>query len=75
MSRYWDSRLVRLGAALLVFGCGPLFFIIAAAAVGLWPDLDPNPVGPGLLAGLTFWPAVICLVVGAARVRRRNNRA
>jgi NAD(P)-dependent dehydrogenase (short-subunit alcohol dehydrogenase family) len=31
---------------------------------GLWPDPDPNPIGPGLLFGITLWPAVICLVQG-----------
>jgi hypothetical protein len=68
---WMQSRLVKLGAALLIFGTGPLLFIIAAAAVGLWPDPDPNPIGPGLLAAVTFWPAVICIVVGVLRARRR----
>jgi hypothetical protein len=56
-------------------GTGPLVFIIAAAALGLWPDPNPNPIGPGLLAFLTFWPGVICLVVGIARVRGRKGAA
>jgi hypothetical protein len=65
------SRLVRVGLVLLILGTGPLLFIIAAAAVGLWPDPDPNPIGPGLLAAVTFWPAVICIAVGVVRARRR----
>jgi hypothetical protein len=65
------SRLVRVGLVLLLLGTGPLLFIIAAAAVGLWPDPDPNPIGPGLLAAVTFWPAVICIAVGVVRARRR----
>jgi hypothetical protein len=56
---------------LLLVGSGPLLLIIVAAAVGLWPDPNPNPVGPGLLFFFTFWPAVICLIVGVVRVRRR----
>jgi hypothetical protein len=69
---WWmQSRLIKVGAALLIFGTGPLLFIIAAAAVGLWPDPDPNPIGPGLLAAVTFWPAVICIAVGVVRARRR----
>jgi hypothetical protein len=75
MSAYLQSRLVMIGFGLLVFGTGPLVFIIAAAALGLWPDPNPNPIGPGLLSFLTFWPAVVCIVVGVNRVRSRNNRA
>jgi hypothetical protein len=45
------SRLVQMGLCLFVFGCGPLLCIIGAAAVGLWPDPHPNPIGgaPGVL--------------------------
>ena len=75
MRKYWESRLVRTGLALFVFGCGPLLFIIGAAAVGLWPDPNPNPIGPGILAFLTFWPSLICMVIGVARVRRRAKGA
>jgi hypothetical protein len=75
MRRYLGSRLIRTGLVLFVLGCGPLLAIIALAAVGLWPDPNPNPVGPGMLAFLTFWPSVICLAVGAARVRRAGRDA
>ena len=74
-SAYLQSRLVKIGLGLLIIGTGPLVFIIAAAALGLWPDPKPNPIGPGLLSFLTFWPAVICIVIGVTRVRRRNDRA
>ncbi len=73
MRQYLKSVWVKVGLALLVVGAGPLLFIIVAAAVGLWPDPNPNPIGPGLLFGLTFWPAIICIVVGV--VRARNRRA
>jgi hypothetical protein len=73
MSDYLASKLIRVGLVLLVLGTGPLLAIIIAAKVGLWPDPNPNPVGPGLLAGLTFWPAVLCLLIGAVRVRSRKN--
>jgi hypothetical protein len=70
MERYWQSRLVKVGVVLLVLGSGPLIVIILAAAIGIWPDPNPNPIGPGLLAALTFWPAVICLIIGIVRVQR-----
>lgn len=75
MRDYLRSRLVKVGLGLLIFGTGPLVFIIAAAALGLWPDPNPNPIGPGLLSFLTFWPAIICIVIGVTRVRSRNARA
>ena len=69
MRDYLESRLVRTGLVIFGVGCGPLLFIIAAAAVGVWPDPNPNPVGPGLLAALSFWPGILCLGIGAMRVR------
>jgi hypothetical protein len=64
---------VKLGLALLVFGVGPLVAIVVLAGVGLWPDPNPNPIGPGLLACMTFWPGLICLIVGAVRVAKRSS--
>jgi hypothetical protein len=75
MRDYLQSRWVRIGVALAVLGSGPLVFIIAAAAIGLWPDPNPNPIGPGLLFFFTFWPAVICIVIGVVRVRRARSEA
>jgi hypothetical protein len=75
MREYLQSRLVQVGLGLLILGVGPLLFIIVAAAVGLWPDPNPNPIGPGFLAFLTFWPGVITLGMGIGRVRRRRGGA
>jgi hypothetical protein len=75
MREYLQSRLVRVGLGLLILGVGPLLLIVVAAAVGLWPDPNPNPIGPGFLAFLTFWPGVVCLVIGISRVRSRRNTA
>ena len=74
MRQYLRSRLVQVGLGMLILGCGPLFFIIAAAGLGLWPDPNPNPIGPGLLAFFTFWPSILCIVAGIVRVRLRRNR-
>lgn len=67
--RWW---LVRLGAAILLVGSGPLLVIIALAKLGVTSDPNPNPVGFGILAMLTFWPGVLAVLVGLvlARVRR-----
>ena len=75
MRIYLQSLWVKVGLGLLVVGSAPLLFIIIAAAVGLWPDPDPNPIGPGLLFFFTSWPAIICIVVGVTRVRARNGGA
>jgi hypothetical protein len=69
MRAYLSSRLVRWGLALLVVGSGPLLFIILAAELGLWPDPNPNPIGPGLLFFFTVWPALALIFVGALQVR------
>lgn len=75
MREYLSSKMVRVGLVLLVLGTGPLLAIIVAAKIGLWPDPNPNPVGPGLLAGITFWPAVLCVLVGVVRARDQKRKA
>ena len=73
MGEYLRSRLVRVGLATLVVGTGPLILIIVLAGLGVLSDPNPNPVGPGILAGLTFWPGIICVVVGVIKVARRKQ--
>jgi hypothetical protein len=70
MSRYLRNRLFKIGFWKFLLGCGPLLCIIFLAGIGLWPDPDPNPIGPGLLAFLTFWPSLICLAIGVVQTRR-----
>lgn len=70
MSAYLANTWIRIGLALVIFGWGPLLAIIVLAGIGLWPDPNPNPIGPGLLFFVTAWPAIICLVIGVIRVRR-----
>ena len=57
---------LRIGFALLLLGCGPLTAIIILSKFGIG-DPNPNSIGPGLLAGLTFPLAIICFVIGAIR--------
>ena len=70
MKAYLGNPWIRIGLLLVSIGWGPLWMILLLAAVGLWPDPNPNPIGPGLLFFVTFWPAVICLGVGFFRVRK-----
>jgi hypothetical protein len=73
MKEYRKNRLVQIGFWLLVIGAGPLSGIILLAEIGLWPDPNPNPIGPGLLFFFTFWPAAICLAIGVFQVRRKQR--
>ena len=75
MRPYLQSLWVKVGLGLLVAGSAPLIFITLAAAIGLWPNPSPNPIGPGLLFFFTFWPAIICVIIGVIRVRIRKGGA
>ena len=70
MGAFWHNRWVKVGLAIALFGWGPLIGICVLASLGLWPDPNPNPIGPGLLFFFTFWPAILCFVVGAWQARR-----
>ncbi len=61
-------RALKIGLILLVIGSGPLLVCMAV-------DPTSNPVGPGCLAFLTFWPAVILIAAGLIELlrRRRSN--
>jgi hypothetical protein len=74
MQPYLADRLFRIGLAVLLLGSGPLLVVILLAKLGVTSDPNPNPVGPGLLAGFTLWPALILMAVGVARVRRRAQQ-
>jgi hypothetical protein len=73
--RLADSWLLRAGILLLLLGTGPLLAIILAAQLGLTNDPNPNPVGPGLLAGVTFLPSLVLIVIGIVRVIVANGRS
>ncbi len=64
-ARFRDSKLVRRGIAGLVFGTGPLLLTVAIAY--LKGDPNPNPIGPGILAGVTFWPSLIFVLIGCVK--------
>jgi len=52
---------------------GPLLAIIVLDRIGLWPDANPNPMGPGILFFVTFLPAIVCLAIGVIRVKLRRG--
>lgn len=70
MVEYLANRWFKIGFWLAVVGWSPLLFIVFLSAIGLWPDPNPNPVGPGLLFFVTFWPAIIFTSIGWFQVRR-----
>jgi hypothetical protein len=72
MSFSWRSRYFLVGAFLLVVGTGPLLTVVALAKLGLTSDPNPNPIGFGMLAMLTFWPGIALIVLGVATARRRR---
>lgn len=74
MGKLLRSRLVQVGLATLVLGTGPLFAVMVLASLGLTRDPNPNPVGLGILAMLTFWPSVILIAIGAVRAQRRADQ-
>ena len=72
VKEYFGNLWIRIGIFLVVVGWGPLLAIVLLAAIGVWPDPNPNPIGPGLLFFFTSWPAVICLIIGVVQVRRKR---
>ena len=74
LGRLLRSNLIRWGLWVLAVGVGPLLLILAAAKLGLTRDPNPNPVGPGLLAALSFWPGVIMVAAGVFKELFRKSR-
>lgn len=68
MSRFWHNRWFKIGAIIAIVGWSPLLCVILLSAIGLWPDPRPNPIGLGLLFFVSFWPAVILMLVGSFQV-------
>jgi len=56
--------LVLLGVLGLLVGTGPLVGVLVAAKMGWTADPNPNPIGFGILAFLSFWPSVLVLALG-----------
>jgi hypothetical protein len=65
-----------IGLVILVVGSGPLILVLMLASLGVTKDPNPNPVGLGFIAFLTFWPSVgvILWQVRASFFRYRADR-
>jgi len=61
------SRVFWIGLILFILGSGPLLTVILLAWLGVTKDPNPNPVGFGMLAFLTFWPSVILVIIGVVQ--------
>lgn len=76
MLPFLSDKLFKIGAAVVILGSAPLLFILLMSKIGLWPDPNPNPVGPGLLVFVTFWPGVLLMAAGIFRSAiRRGGKA
>jgi hypothetical protein len=69
------SRVFWTGLMLLVLGSGPLLAVILLAWLGVAKDPNPNPIGFGILAFLTFWPSVILMILGVVQSYGRYKSA
>lgn len=66
------SRAFLAGAGLLAIGTAPLLlYILYELATGA---RGGNPIGLGLLFFVSFWPAVILMVIGAVSAARRAKK-
>jgi hypothetical protein len=74
MTGFVPNRWSKIRLALVLFGWGPLLLIVSLAAAGLWPDPNPNPIGPAILFLITSWPASICLAIGSYQTRGGKPR-
>lgn len=65
--RFRLKTLFWVGLGVLVLGVAPLALTLVFAKLGWTGDPNPNPVGLGILAFITFWPGVILVLVGLAQ--------
>ena len=63
MNRFLKLNLpIKIGVLLLVIGTSPLLIVILTDTLGIIDD--PNPVGFGIMFFITFWPAIILIIIG-----------
>jgi hypothetical protein len=69
------SKLFWVGIGVFAVGSGPLLLVILLAALGFTKDPNPNPVGFGIIALLTFWPGIGLTLAGLAQSVMRHRKA
>jgi hypothetical protein len=65
---------LKIGILILVIGISPLLLIMLGDNFGI---LDAgNAVGPGILAAVTFWPAIALILLGTiiSLVKRNTTK-
>lgn len=65
---YFSSSWIRAGAVTFAIGALPLLLISVLAAVRLWPDPNPNPIGLGLFFLAATVMACLFTLVGIIRI-------
>ncbi|MDA9362250.1 hypothetical protein N9R28_00960 [Flavobacteriaceae bacterium] len=63
---------LKVGIPTLILGSGPLLIILLLETLGII-DVS-NPIGPGILAFLTFWPSIILIIIGSILTYKKNKR-
>jgi FtsH-binding integral membrane protein len=58
------TKMFWLGLGIVIAGVAPLLAVATFSH-----DPHPNPIGPCLLAFVTFWPGIILMVAGFFRSR------
>lgn len=66
---FWYGLILFLGC------CGPLLLILLCAKLGLTGDSSPNPPFFGLMAGIAFWPSMICMIGGTISAIVKHRKA
>jgi hypothetical protein len=74
MKRTWSRLhlLSKIGLIVLVLGTGPLLVLIGLDTLGL---IDAgNALGAGILAGLSFYPSIILIIIGGILTYRKRKK-
>jgi hypothetical protein len=73
MNRFLKLNLsLKIGIILFALGSSPLLAVIGFDALGLIEA--GNPIGPGILAFLTFWPSIVLIIIGSILTNKKNKR-
>lgn len=68
-SVFWIGLIIFVGCS------GPLLLTLTAAKLGLTSDPNPNPVMFGMMAMLSFWPSIFCIIGGITEAIFRHRKA